>query len=291
MVKLLLAASLACVAYAADPFTWTQSGKPVAYDELREGKHAVLRYNYATLLPKGVAEDRARCCYIYPLWTPGGVSILDDFPADHPHHRGIFWAWPYVGIGGETYDIWDLRGIKTENTSHTARLNEKEKLAVLDVDNVWVANGKRVAKLHENYTIHPTRDNSRLVECILTLTALDAPMTLKGSHEAEKSYGGFGVRFAPREQTVIRTEAGVSEQDQDLNPHEWAELEAVYNGHKAALRIDNFPQNPGGTPQMTLRHYGYLGVSYPGKTPQRDATTLAPGRPLTLVYIVRASDR
>ena len=291
MVKLLLAATLACAVYAADPFAWTQSGKPVAYDELLEGKHPVLRYNYATLLPKGVAEDRARCCYLYPLWTPGGVSILDDFPADHPHHRGIFWAWPYVGIGSETYDIWDLRGIKTENAGHHAGLNAKEQLAVLDVDNVWVANGKRVAKMHENYTVHAARDNSRLVECILTLTALDAPVTLKGSHEAGKSYGGFGVRFAPREQTVIRTEAGVSEQDQDLNPHQWAELEAVYKGHKAALRIDNFAQNPGGTPQMTLRHYGYLGVSYPGKTPLCDAATLDPGKPLTLVYIVRVSDR
>ncbi len=217
--------------------------------------------------------------------------MLDDFPADHPHHRGIFWAWPYVGIGSETYDVWALRGLKAENAGHKTEIAASGKRAILRVDNVWAVNGKRVATLHETYTIHSSAGRSRTLEMVLTLTALDAPMTLKGSHEAEKSYGGFNVRFAPREQTVIRTEAGVSEKDQDLNPHSWAELEALYNGRRAALRIDNDPSNPGGTPQMTLRHYGFLGVSYPSKTPQRDSVTLEPGQPLTLRYTVRVEDR
>ena len=42
---------------------------------------------------------------------------------------------------------------------------------------------------------------------------------------------------------------------------------------QAALRIDNDPSNPGGTPQMLLRHYGFLGAAYPGKTPARDSVT------------------
>jgi len=288
MASFFLAACCACALHAAEPLKWVQSPQK---DELREGSKLVLSYLYATQLPAGVAADRARCCYLYPLLTPGGVNVLDDFPKDHPHHRGIFWAWPYVGIGGEIYDVWDLRGLKAENVSHKAEIAAGGKLATLNVDNVWAVNGKRVATLHERYVIHPSEGASRKLELELVLTALDAPMTLKGSHEAEKSYGGFNVRFGPREQTVIRTEAGVSEKDQDLNPHPWAELEALYNGRRAALRIDNDPANPGGIPEMTLRHYGFLGVSYPGKTPQRDSVTLEPGQPLTLRYTVRVSDR
>lgn len=291
MAKLILIAALACMLRAAEPLKWIQSGSPVAYDELRRGSRPILRYNYATLLPPGVAAKLARCCYLYPLWTPAGVSVLDDFPKDHPHHRGLFWAWPYVGTAGDVFDGWSIEGLKVENVAHSTETAGSGHLAVLNVTNVWVANGKRIANLHERYIIHATDGPSRNIAITLTLTALEAPITLKGSHEAPKSYGGLNVRFAPREQTVIRTEAGVSDGDQDLNPHSWAELEALYNGHRAALRIDNDPSNPGGTPQWTLRHYGFLGAAYPGKTPARDSVTLAPGQPLTLRYSLRVSDR
>ncbi len=291
MAKLLWILSLACLLRAGEPLSWTQSGTPAAYDELREGNRPVLRYNYATLLAPGAPANLARCCYVYPLWTPGGVSLLDDFPKDHPHHRGIFWAWPYVGTAGQVFDGWSIQGLKVENTDHHTDVADSGQLASLSVDNVWVAGGRRIASTHERYVIHASDGRRRSMEVALTLTALDGPITLKGSHEAGKSYGGLDVRFAPRDETVIRTEAGVSDGDQDLNPHSWGELEALYNGRRAALRIDNDPSNPGGTPEMTLRHYGFLGVSYPGKTPQRDSVTLEPGQPLTLRYTVRVSDR
>jgi hypothetical protein len=291
VAKLLLIVSLACLLRAGEPLSWTQSGTPAAYDELREGNRPVLRYNYATLLAPGAPANLARCCYVYPLWTPGGVSLLGDFPADHPHHRGIFWAWPYVETAGQVFDGWSIQGLKVANTGHHTEIAASGQLASLDVDNVWVGGGKRIATLHESYVIHASNGHGRKMEVALTLTALEAPITLKGSHEAPKSYGGLNVRFAPREQTMIRTEAGVSDGDQDLNPHQWAELEALYKGHRAALRIDNDPSNPGGTPQWTLRHYGFLGAAYPGKTPARESVTLTPGQPLTLHYNIGVSDR
>ncbi|MGD0578610.1 MAG: DUF6807 family protein, partial [Bryobacteraceae bacterium] len=252
MSKLLWIAALACILRAGEPLKWVQYDSPAAYDELREGSQPVLRYNYATLLAPGAPAKLVRCCYVYPLWTPAGVSLLDDFPKDHPHHRGLFWAWPYVETAGSVVDGWSIEGLKLENTGHSTGFKNFGELATMNVDNVWVAGGKRIAAVHERYAIHASDSRGRSIEIELMLTALDAPITLKGSHEAPKSYGGLNVRFAPREQTVIRTEAGVSDGDQDLNPHSWAELEALYNGHKAALRIDNDPSNPGGTPQWTL---------------------------------------
>ena len=80
-------------------------------NELREGSRTVLVYNSKPQLRPGVPEDRRRCCYIYPLYTPSGVEVLDDFPADHFHHRGLFWAWPVVEIGGKKYDGWMMHGL------------------------------------------------------------------------------------------------------------------------------------------------------------------------------------
>lgn len=262
-----------------------------AYLELVAGDRPILHYNYAVQLPPGVPEDRARCCYVYPLWTPGGVSMLDDFPKDHYHHRGLFWAWPDVRVGEASYDGWMMKGLKTVHKSHLSQLQNFGRIAILDVDNEWVAGGKTIATVHERYTIHGSDGRSRTIDVALTLTATDAPVVLRGSHEDGKSYGGLSVRFAPRTDTVIRTEKGVSEKDEDLNAHDWAELEAIYDGRKVALRIDNSAANDGGSPQWCLRHYGFLGAAFPGKTKDRDAFTLEPGKPLTLRYSIVVSDR
>lgn len=273
------------------PLSWHTSGAPGSYVELRSGDQPILRYNYGVQLPNGVPENRARCCYVYPLWTPAGVSPLDDFPKDHYHHRGLFWAWPDVRIAGVSYDGWMMKGLKTVHKGLHSELRSAGRLAVLNVDNEWVAAGKTIATVREQYEIYTRDGQSRTLNVALTLTATDAPIVLRGSHEEGKSYGGLSLRFAPRESTVIRTEKGVSEKDEDLNPHEWAELEAVYNGRKAAVRIDNAASNDGSLPQWCLRNYGFLGAAFPGKSAQRDSMTLEPGKSLTLRYSVVISDR
>ncbi len=291
MGKAFLLALLALSVQAGEPFVWHTEDGAAKYIELFTIDRPILRYNYGVQLPAGVPEDRARCCYVYPLWTPGGVSMLDDFPKDHYHHRGLFWAWPDVSVGGEPLDGWMMKGLKTVHKSLHPQVLPLGRGAILDVDNEWVAGGKAIASVHERYMIHAFNGKGRPIEVALTLTATDAPIVLRGSHEEGKSYGGLSVRFAPRTQTVIRTEKGISDKDEDLNAHAWAELEAVYDGRKAALRIENDPANDGGSPQWCLRSYGFLGAAFPGKTKQRDAFTLERGKPLTLRYSILVSDR
>lgn len=40
-----------------------------------------------------------RANYVHPLYGIDGAELTEDFPADHLHHRGIFWAWHQVIIG------------------------------------------------------------------------------------------------------------------------------------------------------------------------------------------------
>jgi Methane oxygenase PmoA len=74
--------------------------------QLQERGAPALIYNYGPQWKQGAPEDRRRCRYIFPFYTPAGVSMLDDFPQDHFHHRGLFLAWPVVETGGKTYDLW-----------------------------------------------------------------------------------------------------------------------------------------------------------------------------------------
>ena len=63
-----------------------------------EGDTKVLFYQAERkALPDGQA---ARSNYFHPLYDLDGNVLTEDFPKDHIHHRGIFWAWHQVRING-----------------------------------------------------------------------------------------------------------------------------------------------------------------------------------------------
>ncbi|WP_372934433.1 DUF6807 family protein, partial [Mariniphaga sediminis] len=63
-----------------------------------EGGENILFYQKA---PKNHEGEYERRHYIHPLWGLDGTILTEDFPDDHLHHRGIFWAWHQVWIGDQ----------------------------------------------------------------------------------------------------------------------------------------------------------------------------------------------
>jgi hypothetical protein len=282
-----LAVLLVLPVYGQGPFEWRDAGGGRL--ELRESGKPALVYNYGPQLKPGAPENRRRCCYVFPIYTPGGVSILDDFPQDHWHHRGLFWSWPIVETGGKQYDIWmnftaKHRSVKTPVTAAGAAQ------AWLEAENVWEADGKDIVRELVRLAALPASGGARELDLTLTWEALDAPVTLQGSAERGKSYGGLSARFAPRVETILRADGEVLNRDEDLDPRRWAELEGVYGGKRAVLRITPDEKNPGAPHQWCLRRYGFVGASFPGRTAAVDRYTLERGKPLTLRFRVRVSD-
>jgi hypothetical protein len=242
-----------------------------------------LVYNAGPQLKPGAPPDRQRCCYIYPVYTPNGVSPTDDFPRDHYHHRGIFWAWPVIETAQGTHDIWTIRG----GHQRFKRWLEQEsgESASLTVENGWWMGGREVATETVHISVRPTENQQREFSVTLTLTAIE-PITIRGSLDNQKGYGGFSARFAPREGTLIRTDTGILSGDEDHGRHAWAELEASYAGKKALLRITSEPSNPGPPPEWCLRQYGFAGANFPGVA----GFKLQPKEPLILKYRVTLRD-
>jgi hypothetical protein len=248
--------------------------------ELSENGKPALVYNYGPQLKAGAPENKRRCCYVYPLYTPAGVSMLDDFPRDHWHHRGLFWAWPVVKADGKTYDEWmNLTAAPREPKPPVTAGGAN---ATLEAADVWTADGKDIVRENVKLTVLPASGEVREMDVTLRLEAVGGPVTLQGSREPSKSYGGFSARFAAREGTVLRADGETLAKDEDLTPRKWAELEGVYGGKRATLRITSDAAN-----QWCLRNYGFVGASFPGRTPEQDGYTLEPGKPLTLHYRVR----
>ena len=57
--------------------------------EISEGESKVLFYQISPTSFDGKYE---RSNYVHPLYSLSGEILKEDFPDDHPHHRGIFWA-------------------------------------------------------------------------------------------------------------------------------------------------------------------------------------------------------
>jgi hypothetical protein len=135
---------------------------------LWDGKQPVLVYNHGVLLKDGVPANRARSTYVHPLYGLDGEVLTDDFPKDHYHHRGLFWAWPHVKIGERQYDLWDLRGIEQKFERWLKK--EAGATATLGVENGWYVGDKKVVQERVWLRVHPATADSRAidVECAWT---------------------------------------------------------------------------------------------------------------------------
>jgi hypothetical protein len=70
--------------------------------------------NYRTV-PTAFPPDRPdltpefrRGGYIHPVRTPSGLEVTDDYPSNHRHHHGIWFAWTSVVFEGRRTDMWNM---------------------------------------------------------------------------------------------------------------------------------------------------------------------------------------
>jgi hypothetical protein len=236
----------------------------------------VLAYNFGMQLGNGAPERYRRSCYVHPVWAPNGAVVTDDFPKDHYHHRGLGWMWPRIEVNGEMHSTWEPRGRMRQEFVRWIAREAGPGSARIEVENAWKLDGRSLVREIVRIAISP----KHRFDVALAFEALEGPVTVSGTEDDRKGYGGLGCRFAPRKNTIIRTDTGLEARDTDMQPHPWAELEADYAGGPARLRIDDHASNPGYPNGWCLRAYGFLGVNYPGLKPR----VLEPGKPLELRY-------
>ncbi len=250
--------------------------------QLVDGDRPVLVYNHGIITPKDHPADRARSTYIHPLYGLDGEVLTDDFPGDHPHHRGLFWAWPHVRVGTNHHDLWMLQGVRQQFGRWLARKPDLEGAAVLGVENGWYVGDRQVMSEQAWFRVHTVQGDTRAIDVELTWVPANEDITLSGAEG--KSYGGLTLRYAPRTNTVITTPLGQSPQDLAMTRLPWADLSAQFQGSDrfsgAAILIS--PKHPDFPPTWLTRHYGCLCVGWPGVQER----TFRPGEPIRCAYRV-----
>lgn len=169
-----------------------------------DGEKPVLTYNFGTMpVPEGVGGKYAvaRSNYVHPLYGPNGEVLTKDFSPDHPHHRGIYWAWPEVTYKGEKRDIHALQGVFARPVKMVSQKAGGDS-AELIAENVWKW-GDQEPIVKEITTILVGREQGgvRPIDFHFSFEALVAGVTL--ARRGQKAYGGFNLRFSPRQDLKI----------------------------------------------------------------------------------------
>lgn len=279
LLAAVLAATFAGENAAGEAFSFTNvTAKSVA---IVEGNRTVLVYNHGVIEKPGVPADRARSSYIHPLYGVDGEILTDDFPIDHYHHRGLFWAWPHVRIGQAHYDLWMLKGIRHQFQRWISREAGGSE-AVLRAENGWFVGDRNVMREEVAIRVSPTRNGERWLDLELTWTPTAQPITLEGAEG--KSYGGVTLRFAPRLDTVITTPRGQGSEDLTMTRLPWADLTGRFDGRASPSGAAIFvaPDHPDFAPEWLTRHYGALCLGWPGVK----AKTIEPGESIRCRYRV-----
>ncbi|MDR1496955.1 MAG: PmoA family protein [Puniceicoccales bacterium] len=175
---------------------------------ISEGATPVLRYNYATVaLPEGYYKSLhksnrryavARSNYIHPLYDLEGKEITADWNRDHPHHRGIYWAWPEVickSSAGKPTDLHALQEIFARPTGKLETIQNADGSLSLTAENLWFwKNKEAVVTELVKITVFPRSANERKINLEFHFTALQHGVTI--ARRQTKHYGGLNIRMA-----------------------------------------------------------------------------------------------
>ena len=270
--------------YDEKPIFKIEENKNGQLTVFEEGNPA-LTYNFGMQLKEGVPKRYQRSSYIHPIYDLKGNILTDDFPDDHYHHRGLSWMWPKIFIDSVRYDLWHIYG-QQGDLEGIHQVFEKWLMkevgpicATFGAKNIWqLDSGQKVMDEWVYVKVYKANENSRAIDIKLVFKA-SVEIGLEG--QTKKGYGGLNFRFSPRIETKITSQFG-KEEDSDLKSLPWADQSAIFgdNNYFSGVSIFQRKSNNNFPAGWCLRHYGFLGVEWPGV----ERYNMNPGETFTLSF-------
>ncbi len=206
--------------------------------------------------PPGVPAHYAHGAYLHPVHTPAGRLVTGDYPPDHKHQRGIFFAWTHTEFEGRTPDFWNMgKGNEAKVTAATE---------FVAVDRTWngpVHGGflshhrfmdylapEPKVMLNEQWGVtlfaaSASGGKAWLLDFVSTQECASAsPVKLPKYH-----YGGLGVRgqaaWDPVNAVRFLTSNGDDRKKGDASKANWVHMGGEVDGAPAGLAVLIHPTN------------------------------------------------
>lgn len=213
--------------------------------------------------------SHSRCNYFHPVYDLKGHCITEDFPADHLHQRGIYWAWLQIIIDGQQIaDGWHLENFVQE-IDEVEFKNTPNGNGVFSYTSYWESPDKPNDPFIQEQTqvnIYPRQINYRRIDFTIQLRALEHGLKLGGANN-EKGYGGFSIRLKTDDNTVF------TDIDNDIiAPTELAiagdrVIDISNKKQKSGVSIIVWEQNPGTSKWILRQAKSAQNAAWPGREP------------------------
>lgn len=209
----------------------------------------VVTYNHGLLsAPEGIDPIFAKNGHIHPMRTPLGRLVTDDFPPDHAHQHGIFFAWVNTTFEGRPVDFWN----------QAKKLGSVEHVKILETVSGPVFGQFKVKLRHSDLT---APDGPKpVLEEIWTIRAYnvadpflvdlkseqrcvaDTPLVINEYH-----YGGMGLRGArewyQQDGSGFLTSTGKTRDGGNHTRARWVITHGQSEGQPAAVAVLAHPDN------------------------------------------------
>jgi methane monooxygenase PmoA-like len=209
--------------------------------------------------PPGTGPLFTRGGYIHPVHAPCGVIVTDDFPSDHLHQRGVFFAWTKTTVtldGTELHpDFWNLgSGTGRIRSTQVNRGLPSDGSAVFRTDHVWEARRGEAWEevMTETWRVvlhRPRFTNSADPKAayVFDLTSRQRPKV--ALELPEYRYGGMAVRGARawmdrNSGWQVLTSEGKDRSSADASRGRWADMSGLVDGKEAGIALLEHPSNP-----------------------------------------------
>ena len=211
----------------------------------------VLQYHIARVEPPaGIDRRYGRSGHIHPARTPAGRIVTDQFPPDHAHQSGLFFAFTKTEFEGRTPNFWDLHGgTGLVRCREVKRVQGGAVFGEFQVvhEHVDLSGPAEQVALRELWTVRvwnlPQTSRGAFVCDVISRVAAagSSPLVVKQYH-----YGGMALRGA-RGWTIDNSRFVTAEgQGRAAGNHtrpRWCDLAGPVDGETAGLAIMTHPDN------------------------------------------------
>jgi hypothetical protein len=240
--------------------------------------------------PSGVEMPVESGGFFHPFSTPQGIMITDLAPADHRHHRGIFFGWVEMR-GPKPADFWgwgEHAPVKERRIiNRRINRNERGRPAGFQALNDWLAEDTVLLREQLTATI-TTEGDANILDLVYELTPA-ADLTL-----AQWAFSGFCLRLRKDGETEYHSPEGLVDlpNPSHLKPESnwpdqpwYAAQLKLPDGREIGGAVLNHPANP---PTLWHNHRDVRMINPCIVAPQ--AIQLKEGIPLVLRYRIVAFD-
>lgn len=221
-----------------------------------------------------------RSNYIHPVFGLDGEIITRDWAKDHPHHRGIYWAWPEVDHGSERGDLHALQKIFARPTGRIKVENGK-KFAQVEAENIWITENGLHTVVREISLIraYSTTEHGRIIDLAFRFEGIKDSVTI--ARRGTEHYGGLNIRMMTPEGQQISYH---NDDEGQVPRRSWSDLSGVFAGNEepsgmVVFQYNQNPQYPG--EWVEYPDLSWVQPTFPGAGNRFE---LKPGLPLILRY-------